>query len=590
MSRESAQAATQRHAMLQVLQEHYAHFEPFLEDVMDFLGFDTTEIQKDVGNYMEFGPQDLMIQAQRSQAKTTIAAAFAVWTLIHQPWFRVLVISAGGAQASDISVLIVRLILNLPGLDCLRPDKMAGDRTSTDNFDIHHSLKGTDKSASVSCIGVTANMQGRRADLLLPDDVESAKNSATAMQRAKLMDLTRDFKSIVQSGRIIWLGTPQTTASIYNSLPGRGVQVRIWPGRYPTPAQREKYGSKLAPLLARRLDADPSLGTGGGVLGDQGKPIDPHLLDERALQAKELDQGEAYFQLQHMLNTELTDALRYPLKTDKLVVIRTDGARAPSKIVRGMTDSHVREFVVADHSFFLTAPHELSSETLPMEARFMYVDPAAGGANADETAYSIGSMVNGNIIVLAAGGIPGGYDLEKLNALSALAKEFKITRLIIEKNMGYGAFKEVLLPILRQHWQCQVEDDLVTGRKEARIINTLSPIMGRGSLIFDEAVVKMDEKCCARYSPSLRQSYSLFFQLQHMTNEANALVHDDRVDALEGLCRSFQRALAQDQDKITSVARQRDMEARLKDPFGFGRFSTPAEKLNTQRGAMRRKW
>ena len=60
MSRESAQAATQRHAMLQVLQEHYAHFEPFLEDVMDFLGFDTTEIQKDVGNYMEFGPQDLI--------------------------------------------------------------------------------------------------------------------------------------------------------------------------------------------------------------------------------------------------------------------------------------------------------------------------------------------------------------------------------------------------------------------------------------------------------------------------------------------------------------------------------------------------
>ena len=63
-----------------------------------------------------------------------------------------------------------------------------------------------------------------------------------------------------------------------------------------------------------------------------------------------------------------------------------------------------------------------------------------------------------------------------------------------------------------------------------------------------------------------------------------------RIDCLEGLCRSFQRALAQDQDKITSAARQRDMEARLKDPFGFGRFSTPAEKLNTQRGAMRRKW
>ncbi|CAB4241310.1 hypothetical protein UFOVP60_11 [uncultured Caudovirales phage] len=590
MSRESGAAASQRHALLKVLQEHYAHFEPFLEDGMDFLGFETTEIQKDIGNYMEFGPQDLMIQAQRSQAKTTIAALYAVWTLIHQPWYRVLIISAGGGMASDISTLIVRLVLNMPGLDCLRPDKTAGDRTSTENFDVHHSLKGVDKSASVKCMGVTANLQGNRADLLLCDDVESGKNAATAMQRAKLMDITRDFKSIVQKGRILWLGTPQTTASIYNSLPARGVQVRIWPGRYPTPGQREKYGNRLAPLLARCLDEKPELGEGGGMLGDQGQAIDPMLLNERALQSKELDQGEAYFQLQHMLNTALTDALRYPLKTEKLVVIRTDGKRAPSQIVRGMTDTHVREFVVADHSFYLTAPHELSTETLPMEARFAYIDPAAGGANADETAYSIGSMVNGNIILLACGGIPGGYDLEKMEKLSKLMAEYKVTRLIIEKNMGYGAFREVLLPVLRRFHQCQVDDDLVTGRKEGRIINTLAPIMGRGALIIDEDVVKQDEKCCSAYSPSVKQSYSLFFQLQHMTNESGSLVHDDRCDSLEGLCRAFQVALSQDAAKITQASHERDMQERLKDPFGFGRFKTPAEYLSRQHGAVRRKW
>lgn len=162
--------STQRHALLGVLQEHYAHFEPFLEDVMEFLGFQTTEIQKDIGNYMEFGPQRLMIQAQRSQAKTTIAAAFAVWSLIHQPWYRILIVSAGGSMASDISTLIVRIVLNMPGLECLRPDRQAGDRTSAEKFDIHYSLKGVEKSASVSCVGITANLQGRRADILLADD------------------------------------------------------------------------------------------------------------------------------------------------------------------------------------------------------------------------------------------------------------------------------------------------------------------------------------------------------------------------------------------------------------------------------------
>ena len=162
--------STQRHALLGVLQEHYGHFEPFLEDVMEILGFQTTEVQKDIGNYMEFGPQRLMIQAQRSQAKTTIAAAFAVWSLIHQPWYRILIVSAGGSMASDISTLIVRIVLNMQGLECLRPDRQAGDRTSAEKFDIHYSLKGVEKSASVSCVGITANLQGRRADILLADD------------------------------------------------------------------------------------------------------------------------------------------------------------------------------------------------------------------------------------------------------------------------------------------------------------------------------------------------------------------------------------------------------------------------------------
>ena len=76
--------------------------------------------------------------------------------------------------------------------------------------------------------------QGKRADLLIPDDIESSKNSATPVQRAKLLHLTKDFISICQYGRIVWLGTPQTMDSIYNSLPARGVAVRIWPGRYPT--------------------------------------------------------------------------------------------------------------------------------------------------------------------------------------------------------------------------------------------------------------------------------------------------------------------------------------------------------------------
>lgn len=216
---EGAEQAEVRWDQLALVQAHYSQFVPFLEDVMLELGFSTSEIQRDIAGYIAYGPASIMVQAQRSQAKTTIAAAYAVWFLLHDLTGRVLIISAGGTQAEEISTLIVRIVMNMDVLECMRPDKMAGDRTSVLGFELHHSLKGMDKSPSVACVGIDSNLQGKRADLLIPDDIESSKNSATATQRAKLMHLTKDFTSIVvdkngNPGRIVWLGTPQTMDSI----------------------------------------------------------------------------------------------------------------------------------------------------------------------------------------------------------------------------------------------------------------------------------------------------------------------------------------------------------------------------------------
>jgi hypothetical protein len=562
------------------VQQHYSSFIPFLEDVMDELGFSTTEIQKDIGGYIAYGPQYLMVQAQRSQAKTTIAAAFAVWYLLHNPSGRVLIVSAGGDQATDIATLIVRIIMNMDVLACMRPDKSAGDRTSVEGFDIHHSLKGIDKSASVDCIGIDANLQGRRADLLIPDDIESSKNSATPTQRAKLLHLTKDFTSINQSGRIIWLGTPQTMESIYNSLPARGVVTRIWPGRYPTPTQREHYGAALAPLIASRLALRPELATGGGLLMDQGQPLDAELLDEETLQKKERDQGTAYFQLQHMLNTAMMDALRYPLKAEKITVLSSAGGAFPLSIVRGMTQAFLKDYSVHEHAFKLSLPHDISKETGKLQSICAYIDPAGGGANADETAYAIGGFLNGNVVVLAVGGVPGGYDPDKLDILALRLKPFTDMATgpmvcKIEKNMGFGAFRAVFAPILRKHCPTVgLEDDMVHGQKEARIINTLEPVMGRGSLIITEDAVKHDLETSSLYAPALRLTYSFFYQLAKISPTRNALVHDDRVDAVEGLVRHYTEALALDQAKqLAALAAKAHAEA-ISDPLGYKRYAS----------------
>jgi hypothetical protein len=579
MARESASEALVRWKKLHLLQDYYSEFIPFLHDVMALLGFHVSEIQEDIAKFIAYGPHYLMVKAQRGQAKTTIAAAYAVWCLIHNPSFRVLIVSAGGSQASDISTLIIRIIMSMDELECMRPDLRNGDRSSVEHFDVHYTLKGVDKSPSVKCLGITANLQGNRADLLLADDVESAKNSATAVMRAQLLHLTLDFTSICSTGRIIWLGTPQSEESIYMTLPGRGVTVRVWPGRYPTQAQLENYGDELAPLLLRRMQADPSLMYGGGISGDQGKPIEKEgtgWLDEANLQQKELDQGESWFQLQHMLNTKLADAMRFPIKLDRCVVLDV-ADKAPITIERNPDPAACQDFHVHGFGFKLRRALSLSPEQVSLNQIVAYVDPAGGGVNADETAYAVTAFLNGNVILLDIGGVPGGYDKNIMVALAERLAKFKPNAVVIEKNMGFGAFREVFVPVLHSKHKCAVEDDMVTGQKEKRIIATLEPVIGRGALIVSTGAIEQDKADCARYSPKDRQCYSLFFQLAKLTKERGALVHDDRADALEGAVRYWQKYLAVDQERLAQQERERAMAELTKDPMGRHRFDPPAK-------------
>lgn len=578
MARESVQAAILRQRKLEMLQQHYSSFTTFMADMMRVLGFDPTWMQYDIASYLQHGPQYLMVQAQRGEAKTTITAMFAVWSLIHDPKYRVLIVSAGGTAASEIATLVQRIILTVDTLECLRPDPSNGDRTSVEAFDVHYSLKGIDKSPSVACIGITGNLPSKRADLLIADDIESPKNSMTAANRAMLMTLSLEFTAICSHGRIVYLGTPQTSESIYNSLPGRGFQIRIWPGRYPTPAQRKNYGEYLAPTLAKRLDENPALAFGGGMLADQGQPTDPIMFDEATLVAKEQDRGKSSFQLNYMLNTKLMDSDRYPLKLEQIVVLSGAGfeGRFPLMITRGFGQQSLKPFNSSGLSFHLATPHECSKETAVLQGIHMQVDPAGGGANGDETGYTVTGFLNGNVYILANGGIPGGYDIASMEALAEIAKKYKPNTISIEKNMGHGAFSKVWLPVLRKVWKDgNIIDEFVTGQKETRIIGTLEPVMGRGALIILEDVIEKDDEQTAKYSSGTRQQYSLFHQISKLSRERKALAHDDRVDSLEGSVRHWLAQIATDQSKIVAAQEAARLAKFTADPLNHNRYKMP---------------
>lgn len=214
LSKEEKEAA-ERWADLKALQREYPDARDFLTDVLKALiGVTPTDIQYDIMDYLQRGVDYRMIQAQRGEAKTTITGIFAVWRLIQDPTTRVLIFSAGGDMAEEISNWVIQVIYGMDILECLRPDTTRqGQRASVKRFDVHYHLKGAEKSPSVACMGVTANMQGRRADILIADDIESSKNAYTENMREQLRHKMRDFPSICSKGEIIFLGTPQSLAA-----------------------------------------------------------------------------------------------------------------------------------------------------------------------------------------------------------------------------------------------------------------------------------------------------------------------------------------------------------------------------------------
>lgn len=576
---------TKRFSIAHILREEYASFEDFALDGMKYLGFDLTDMQADIAEFMQTGPRLRMVMAQRGEAKSTLAALYAVWRIIQDPRTRVLIISAGEDKASEVASVVIKLIMHWDILEYLRPDKRAGDRTSVDAFDVHYALKGLDQSPTVSCIGITSNLQGRRADLLIPDDIESTKNGLTVTQRAHLLLLTKEFTSINTHGDILYLGTPQTKDSIYNTLPGRGFQLRIWPGRYPTPDELEKYGERLAPFVRDKLVLDPTLQSGGGIDGSRGKPTDSKRFDEDTLVEKELDQGPEGFQLQYMLDTSLIDAQRQQLRLSDLLVADFDAERLPEVMVwKAGKDCEValdREFPVTQAKMYHPMTVQCEWVPRPKEA-MMYIDPAGGGS--DELAFGVSTALGPYIHVLDVGGLKGGLNDENGKILCDVIEELGVTHVQVESNMGHGLFEINLRSYIeKRKLKCGVAGEYSTGQKERRIIDSLVGGMQRHKVVLHRRVFESDVKYNKQHTQDKRTQYSVFYQLANITTDRNSLVKDDRVEAMAGCVRHWKHVLALDEEKAAQARKEADAAEFINNPMGY-----PDSRRNEPKGVRRR--
>ena len=497
-------------------------FRNFLFVCWKHLGLpDPTPLQYDIANYLQYGPKRAIVMAFRGVGKSWICSAYVVHQLLLDPSKNILVVSASKTRSDDFSTFTLRLIHEIPVLEGLKPRD--GQRFSKISFDVGPAPAS--HAPSVKSLGITSQLTGSRADIIVADDVEVANNSAPQGMRDKLSDQVKEFDAIVKpldSSRILFLGTPQCEDSIYNKLRERGYTTRIWPSEFVGSKKNTTiYDGAIAPFIDENTTDD-----------NIGKSTEPLRFSDIDLEERKLSYGRSGYSLQFLLNPRLSDADRYPLKINDLIVHDLDNDVAHEKYVWASSpDLAIGDLPnVGFNGDRFYRPFQTLGDMVEYTGSVMAIDPSGRGR--DETAYSVVKMLNGFLFVHACNGIKGGYGENVLNELARVAKRYKVNEIIIESNMGDGMFTELFKPVITSVYPVTLNEVRHNIQKERRMIDTLEPVLNAHKLVVDPTVIKHDYQSLASYPIEIQTRYSLMYQLSRLTAEKGSILQDDRLDAL----------------------------------------------------------
>ena len=528
-----------------------------------------TRAQYAIADYLQHGPKRLQIQAFRGVGKSWITGAFVLWTLFNNPEKKIMIISASKERADNMSIFLQKLIIETPWLVHLRP-KSDDARWSRISFDVNCSPH---QAPSVKSVGITGQLTGSRADLMILDDIEVPGNSMTEMMREKLLQLCTEAESILtpkKDSRIMYLGTPQTTFTIYRKLAERNYKPFVWPARYPR--KLSNYEGLLAPQVQEDIE--------NGV--EAWDVTDPDRFSNDDLVEREASMGRSNFMLQFMLDTSLSDAEKFPLKMADLIVTAVNPKECPDAVVWCSDPSNVIKDLptVGLPGDYFYSPMVMQGEWLPYTETICSVDPSGRGT--DETAASFLSQRNGFIYLHEMRAYQDGYSDNTLLDILRGCKKYGVTKLLIETNFGDGIVGELFKKHLQQTKQAiDIEEVRANVRKEDRIIDTLEPVLNQHKLIVNRSVVEWDFNSNKDAAPETRLLYMLFYQMSRMCREKGAVRHDDRLDSLAQGVKYFTDALAISAYEAIKTRKQEDwldiQESWLDDPqsaanhmaFGF---------------------
>jgi hypothetical protein len=544
---------------MDVLEALQGDFKLFLQALWAELDLPSpTRAQYAIADYLQHGPKRLQVQAFRGVGKSWITGAFVLWTLFNDPEKKIMIISASKERADNMSIFLQKLIIETTWLQHLRP-KAEDSRWSRISFDVNCSPH---QAPSVKSVGITGQLTGSRADLMVLDDIEVPGNSMTELMREKLLQLCTEAESILtpkQDSRILFLGTPQTTFTVYRKLAERNYRPFVWPARYPK--DQAKYEGLLAPQLIEDIDQGAEKWT----------VTDPDRFGADDLLEREAAMGRSNFMLQFMLDTSLSDAEKFPLKISDLVVTSVNPERAPDAVVWCSDPSNLIKDIAyvglpGDYAY---SPMQLQGEWGTYTETICSVDPSGRGT--DETAAAFISQRNGFLYLHEMRAYKDGYSDRTLLDILRGCKKFGVTKLLIETNFGDGIVGELFKKHLQQTKQAiDIEEVRANVRKEDRIIDALEPVLNQHRLVVDRGVFDWDYKSNPDAPPEERLLYMLFYQMSRMCREKGAVKHDDRLDCLAQGVKYYTDAMAISAYETVNLRKKEDwkdmMDMFLDDP------------------------
>jgi hypothetical protein len=547
--------------MMNVLDALKDDFKLFLQALWQQLDLPSpTRAQYAIADYLQHGPKRLQIQAFRGVGKSWITGAFVLWTLFNDPERKVMIISASKERADNMSIFLQKLIIETPWLVHLRP-KSDDSRWSRISFDVNCSPH---QAPSVKSVGITGQLTGSRADLMILDDIEVPGNSMTEMMREKLLQLCTEAESILtpkKDSRIMYLGTPQTTFTIYRKLAERNYRPFVWPSRYPRKDKLSQYEGLLSPQIVEDIEM--------GV--EEWAPTDPDRFTSDDLVEREAAMGRSNFMLQFQLDTTLSDAEKFPLKFSDLVITSVNPTQAPDAVVWCSDPRNVLKDLptVGLPGDYFYSPMQLQGDWSDYTETICSVDPSGRGS--DETAATYISQKNGFLYVHEVRAYRDGYSDNTLLDILRGCKRYNVTKLLIETNFGDGIVAELFKKHLQQTKQAiDVEEVRANVRKEDRIIDALEPVMNQHRLIVDRGVVEWDYSSNKDAPPEERLLYMLFYQMSRMCREKGAVKHDDRLDSLAQGVKYFTDAMGISAYEAVKMRKQEEwqdvLDTFLDDP------------------------